>query len=763
MKHFCIGLLLVCGLLQQTQAQSKLFSNAATNTVNTPHVRAELMAYTPDGVQPGKPFMLGLQMQHQPGWHTYWKNPGDSGLPIQLSWTLDSGLVAGAIQWPTPKKIPVGNLMNYGYEGAVLLAVPVTVSTVIPETQTHVNVVLKAQWLVCKTECIPEEGEFALKVPVRGSTAISRSLFDNAQKTAPQLVQSTSSFAVQDKTLRLTMAGLPAKWAGKQLEALPETGEIIEAAGKVEQSWSKGEWTAVMLLSSQRNSSAAGSPAKMTWLVKIAGGQSNPAVLVASSLSGAWPAAPVAAPALPSAALEAALAKNKTVSATSSTAPAPSPEATWTSAAFWLAVLGALLGGMILNLMPCVLPVLAIKLLSFAPKKLVDARSSVATIRFEHTQMPVIHSDDTLSFRASSGLFAVGVVGSFLLLALTFLAFRAAGQSLGWGFQLQSPAMVMSLAVLFLLIGLNLFDAFDVSALIPTRFANFHSNNPSIEALSSGALAVLIATPCTAPFMGASLGLAVSLPALQALLIFLALGIGMALPFIAIAAFPQIGAWLLKVLPKPGGWMAVLRHFLAWPVFATVVWLLWVYAQQTSINSAFAAVFSLLMVVALMWSLRLRAGVLRTVIACIFGLCLLLSVVFLGRGDVAAAPSTAATSAGQNNPSSWTPWSAAAQAQALQSGRPVFVDFTAAWCITCQVNKSSTLGTDKIQTLFKAKNVLLLRADWTRPDAAIKAELAKLGRSGLPVYAFYLPGAKAPQLLPELLTTGVIEDALSVL
>jgi thiol:disulfide interchange protein DsbD len=323
--------------------------------------------------------------------------------------------------------------------------------------------------------------------------------------------------------------------------------------------------------------------------------------------------------------------------------------------------------------------------------------------------------------------------------------------------------MVMSLAVLFLLIGLNLFDAFDVSALIPSRFANFHSNNPSIEALSSGALAVLVATPCTAPFMGASLGLAVSLPAFQALLIFLALGIGMALPFIAIAAFPQIGAWLLKVLPKPGGWMAVLRHFLAWPVFATVIWLLWVYAQQTSINSAFAAVFSLLMVVALMWSLRLRAGVLRTVIACIFGLCLLLSVVFLGRGDVAGAPSSATTSAGQNSQSSWTPWSAATQAQALQSGRPVFVDFTAAWCITCQVNKSSTLGTDKIQALFKTKNVLLLRADWTRPDATIKAELAKLGRSGLPVYAFYLPGAKVPQLLPELLTTGVVEDALSVL
>jgi thiol:disulfide interchange protein len=752
-------ILFLCGA---AHAQSKLLSNFASNAVTTPHVRAELMAYAPDGVQPGKPLTFGLQLQHQPGWHTYWKNPGDSGLPTQLTWTLEGGLAAGDIQWPTPKKIPVGNLANYGFEGAVLLAVPVTVPAALPESQTHVTILLKAQWLVCKTECIPEEGEFALKLPVRGSTALNRSQFEAAKNSVPQPSAGAATFAPTDKALKLVVSGLPPKWVGKQLEAFPEAGEIIETAAKIEQSWSKGEWTAAVPLSPQRTSSASSNPAKMTWIVKIAGGQSNPAVSVQAALVGTWPASQVAAPAAPSAALEAALANNKMTSGlTSGSAPNEPNAATWMSAAFWLAVLGALLGGLILNLMPCVLPVLAIKLLSFAPKKIADTRSSVATIRFEHTQMPVVHSDETLSFRASSGLFALGVVGSFVLLALTFLAFRAAGQSLGWGFQLQSPSMVMALAVLFLLIGLNLFDAFDVRALVPSKFANFHSNNQSVEALASGALAVLIATPCTAPFMGASLGLAVSLPALQALLIFTALGVGMALPFIAIAAFPRIGAWLLKVLPKPGGWMAVLRHFLAWPVFATVVWLLWVYAQQTSINSAFAAVFSLLMVIALAWSLRLRKGVLRWVIASIFGLCLLLSVLFLGRmDDSGAAPS--ATGAAQVS-AGWQPWSAEVQAAARANGRPVFVDFTAAWCITCQVNKSSTLNSSTLQAQFKAKNVLLLRADWTRPDAAIAAELGKLGRSGLPVYAFYLPGAKAPQLLPEVLTISILESALSVL
>lgn len=770
MKQFILGFFLVCGVLQapaQAQAPlpSKLLSNFASNVVSTPHVRAELMAYAPDGVQPGKPLTLGLQIQHQPGWHTYWKNPGDSGLPTQLTWTLEDGLAAGAIQWPTPKKIPVGNLANYGFEGTVLLAVPVTVVAVLPDSQTHVTILLKAQWLVCKTECIPEEGEFALKLPVRGSTALNRSLFENAKNIAPQASTGAASFAPAEKVLKLVVSGLPPNWVGKQLEAFPESGEMMETAAKLEQSWSKGEWTATVPLSPQRNSSAASNPAKMAWLVKIAGGQSNPAVIVQATLVGAWPTAPAAAPAAPSAALAAALASNQ-----ASVAGAPAELlvpaatfATWTSAAFWLAVLGALLGGLILNLMPCVLPVLAIKLLSFAPKKIIDTHSSVATIRFEHTPMPVVHSDETLSFRSSSGLFAVGVVGSFVLLALTLLAFRAAGQSLGWGFQLQSPSMVMALAVLFLLIGLNLLDAFDVRALVPAKFANFQTKSQSVEALASGALAVLIATPCTAPFMGASLGLAISLSALQALLIFTALGVGMALPFIAIAAFPQIGAWLLTVLPKPGGWMAVLRHFLAWPMLATVVWLLWVYAQQTSINSAFAAVFSLLMVVALTWSLRLRRGGLRTAIVLIFAACLLLSVVFLERGDSTPMPQAQTNTTAIANGQGWQPWSAQTQTKARASGRPVLVDFTAAWCITCQVNKSTTLESAAMQASFKAKNVLLLRADWTRPDPAIAAELARLGRSGLPVYALYLPGAAVPLLLPEVLTTSILESTLSVL
>ena len=751
--QWLVSLFLMCGILFATQAQTNFTNKTTSNIVTTPHVRAELMAFAPDGVQLGKPLWVGLQIQHQPGWHTYWKNPGDSGLPTQLNWTLPAGATAGATLWPTPKKIAVANLANYGFEGIVMLAAPVTVSESFQSPSGEFVINLKAQWLVCKTECIPEEGEFTLKIPVRGSTALTRAIFMDAQAREPKPHTGTMTFVPAEKSLKLLVSGLPAAWQGKLLEAFPEDGEVIETAAKIEQTWANGQWSAVIPLNAQRTNS----PAAMAWMIKIAGGQNNPSLRTEAKLEGAWPVAPAAKPIAVSPALEAALTKNKTNEAIGAAS------ATWMSATFWLAVLGALVGGLILNLMPCVLPVIAIKLLSFAPKKVFDNKSSVAMVKLDATGAATVHSDDTLSFRSASGLFAVGVVATFVLLGAALLALRATGQSLGWGFQLQSPGMVASLALLFLLIGLNLFDAFELRLVLPSALSNFQSRNPSIEALASGALAVLIATPCTAPFMGASLGLAIALPASQAILIFAALGIGMALPFLLIAVYPKIGAWLLKVLPKPGNWMKVMRHFLAWPVFATVVWLLWIYAQQTSTNSVFALVFALLMLTALIWAIGLPKGWSRKIIVSTFILCLGGSYILWQTSDEGAPTAGAASQTAPVAASTWSNWTPEAQQTARAAGRPVFVDFTAAWCLTCQVNKSSTLKHAEIEAAFKAKNVQLLRADWTKPNPAIAAELTRLGRSGLPVYAFYLPGSTAPQLLPEVLTKTIILDALAVL
>jgi len=735
------------------QAQKPSFlSKSAGNVVTTPHVRAELMVYAPDGVQAGKPFWLGLQLQHQSGWHTYWKNPGDAGLPTQLTWTMPSGIDAGVIDWPTPKKIQVGDLTNYGYDNEVLLSVPVAVQNNFQAASGDVLIQLKAQWLVCKTECVPEEGLFSLKLPVHGSTALYRAQFDAARNNLakPYSGEATSMVSANDKTLQLSLSALPSNWQGKVLEAFPEEAQLIGSALKLEQAWVKGQWIAKMPLSPDRTTS----PAQMRWLVKIAGASNNPALAVHVPVSGSWPVI-ASSPAMPSPALEAALAQNKIDAAAHDAG-----SASWLSATFGIAILSALLGGLILNLMPCVLPVLAIKLLSFAPKKTNSGRASVAQVMIEpSTGTAVVHSDETLSFRSSSGLFAIGVIATFTALGAILLALRGAGQSLGWGFQLQSPNMVVALAVLFLQIGLNLFEVFELRIFLPQWAVNFQSSNPSIEALASGVLAVLIATPCTAPFMGASLGLAITLPTVQALLIFIALGVGMALPFIALAMFPRVGGWLLQVLPKPGDWMLTMRQLLAWPVFATVLWLLWIYAQQTSINHAFAVLSSLLMLVAVMWALGLPKGWMRYFLTVVFAACLVASYIW-GRDMDASAKAETATQVANNE---WNDWSAEKQQEARQQGRPVFVDFTAAWCLTCQVNKSSTLHRADMMALFKDKNVLLLRADWTKPNDKIAAELSKLGRTGLPVYAFYLPGSAVPQLLPEVLTTDTIKQVLSVL
>lgn len=759
MKYFLAGLVLVSSLaLAQTKLGASLASSAAPSAVVvTPHVRAELMADAPEGVQVGKSFYVGLQLQHQPQWHTYWKNAGDSGLPTRLTWTLPAGIVAGKIQWPVPKKIPVGNLANYGYEGSVLLSVPLTVQAALPESQTHVDIRLRAEWLVCKTECIPEEGEFLLQLPVRGATAANRALFESTKNALPKGHPESARFEAQNQTLKLSLQQLPAAWQGKSLEAFPEESDIIETAARPAQSWNNGVWTAQMPLSNLRSQS----PQTLQWLIKIAGGQGNPAVTVRTELSGAWPSPPVQAVQGISPALADALAANQNSNQTHSKSPVLN---SWFSGSFWLAALGALLGGLILNLMPCVLPILAIKLLSFAPASRKDLTTSVAIVQIEDNQSPVVYSDTTLSLRASSGLFAAGIIATFVLLALIFLLLRSAGTSLGWGFQLQSPPVVLGLATLFLLIGLNLFDAFHINTLLPNRLTNLHFRSSRLEALLSGCLAVLVATPCTAPFMGASLGLAIGLPAGQALLIFTALGLGMALPFIALMLFPSLSAWLLKALPKPGAWMDDLRRLLAWPVFATTLWLLWVYALQTAIEQAFMAAFALLMIIALLWSLHLKAGRFRTLATVLLLICFFASLTRLTFSSAVPHENTTAASPTFTSPTfAWQDWSPEAQAKALSSGRPVFVDFTAAWCITCQVNKSTTLNASSVLALMQAKQVVMLRADWTRPNPAIAQELNRLGRSGLPVYVLYLPGAKQPQILPEILTPALLQQYLSVL
>jgi len=705
-------------------------SRAAGAVVTTPQVRAELLAHAPEGVAPGKPLWLGLQLRHKSEWHTYWKNPGDSGLPTQLEWQLPAGLQAGDIAWPLPSKIAVGTLANYGYEGTVLLPVPVQVSEAWrPAPSGELLVRLKASWLVCRKECIPEDGEFSLTLPVRGSTALHGAAFEAAARAAPVELppHADNAARVSDRSLAITVQGLPAAVQGKPLEFFPEVSDLIQTAAPGSQRWEGEVWTAQIPLSPQRSASPQSIP-----LVLAFGNQGWRAEL---KVLGAWPA--TAAPAGVSPELEAALKANAQTQA----AAAPASAAAGLQAVL-LALTGALVGGLILNLMPCVFPVLALKVMGFARK-----------------------GQQAHALRVNGLSYSAGVVLSFMALGALMLSLRAAGESVGWGFQLQSPVVVAALAALFTLLGLNLAGVFEFGQFLPSRLLALHARHPAADAFLSGVLAVAVASPCTAPFMGASLGFAITFSTPLALAVFAMLGVGMALPYLAASWWPALAARL----PRPGPWMDHFRRLMAFPMFATVVWLVWVLGQQTGINGASALLLLLVGLSLLVWTITLsgRARIVLVLVALLAGAALLHTVgPQVLREPASAAAALRPAPAGAPTPADaaaaadgWQAWSAERVAQGVAQGRTVFVDFTAAWCVTCQYNKQTTLSDPEVLKAFAAGQVLLLRADWTRRDPAITAALSAMGRSGVPVYAVYRAG-QPTRLLPEILTVAEVRAAI---
>ena len=713
--------------------------------ITTPYVRAELVAHAPQGVAPGEPLWVGLSITHQPEWHTYWKNPGDSGLPTELAWTLPPGLDAGEIAWPLPRKIPIGNLANYGYEGTLLLPVPVTVaSTFAPGPLARdVTIKLHATWLVCRKECIPEEGNFTLQLPIQSTTALSSAAFEAAAKAQPKPVLAGTNGIVPDsqaqiadgKMLQVSVQGLPVALRGKTLDLFPETAEVIDNAASWKQAWNGSVWTAQIPLSDQRSASpnrmpvvlAEQSPAHTTGPDTRTGYRAELKVL------GTWPAAASMASVSP--ALEAALKANATANAAPTGGAATSTTGAGASSlTLTAALLGALLGGLILNLMPCVFPVLAIKVVGF-------------------TQ----HAQDRRAHRVSGIAYTAGVVLSFIALGALMLGLRAAGEAIGWGFQLQSPAVVAGLAALFTVIALNLAGVFEFSHFLPSSVASLQARHPVVDSFLTGVLAVAVASPCTAPFIGASMGLTATLPPAQAMAVFAALGMGLALPYLAASFIPAVA----RALPRPGAWMDTFRKLMAFPMLATVVWLVWVLGQQSGIDGAGALLILLVGLSLVVWSLSLDGRARRWMAGASLATMALLVWSF-GPHVTTPSPTPLAQAAGTATGNTWQPWSAGAAEQITASGRPVFVDFTAAWCVTCQYNKKTTLADAKVIADLQTKNVALLRADWTRRDPAITAALASLGRSGVPVYVFYRPG-KPPVVLTEVLSVDEVRATIAQL
>lgn len=685
-----------------------LAAAAPSAVVQTPQVRAELVAHAPEGVGAGKPLALGLVIRHQGGWHSYWKNPGDSGLPTTLAWTLPPGVAAGDIEWPTPRRLPVGPLMNFGYDGTLLLPVAVQVGPGFDARTLDIR--LHAEWLVCKEVCIPESGDFELVLPREQATAGSAALFEAARAALPRRVAGVSAAArIDGDSVQLSVKGLPADWQGQSLDLLPATAGALRNAARPEAGWSGADWNARLAIDPQRTAA----PETLELVLTRAGEPAG--IELAAAVTGAWPA--LAAPETTETAEPVAAAPQQSAAADGGLLPA---------------LLLAFFGGMLLNLMPCVFPVLSLKVLGFAA-----------------------HAHDRGKLLAGGLAYAAGVVVSFVALAGLLLALRAGGEQLGWGFQLQQPGVVAALAALFTLIGLNLAGVFELGSVLPSSWAAARARHPLVDSLLTGVLAVAVASPCTAPFMGASLGVAMTLAPAQALLVFAVLGLGMAAPYLLASAWPRLAGWL----PRPGVWMLHFKVLMAFPMFATVVWLVWVLGQQAGIDGAAALLALLLALAFAAWAFGARALGTRARMG--FGA---VAVLLLGATLAWAlpawheAPSEAASVRAEGD---WQPWSAERAATLTAEGRTVFVDFTAAWCVTCQVNKRTTLARADVLAEFRSRGVVLLRADWTRRDAAITAELARLGRSGVPVYALYVPGEPAPRVLSEILSPGEVRAMLA--
>ncbi len=685
--------------------------------VKTEHVQAELVPER-TALVPGKPITLALRLKMADGWHTYWRNPGDSGLPTTLTWKLPEGFGVGTIQWPAPHALPTGPLVNFGYEGEVLLLTGLTVPREAV-VGTPMKLAARADWLVCKDVCIPEGADLDIELPVADQSDPYPqwgSAIATARAALPTPLQGWQVAAqANGSKVALTLTPPPGAADPGTLHFFPHDEGRIEPSGKqVLARDSNGNFTLTLPAAIQM----APDFKRVAGVLRSGKGfvEDGERVAVAT--------------------IDVPLVGTLVAGAKAPLGPLPDVDvaAPASDLSLLAAVVLAFVGGLILNLMPCVFPVLSLKALHLA--------EGHANARVQRLQ----------------GIaFAAGVVATFVALAALLLVLRATGEQLGWGFQLQSPPVVVGLAVLFFALGLNLSGVFEFTSLVPSSAAEWTAKNPYVDAGLSGILAVIIASPCTAPFMGAALGFALSQSLLVTLAVFVALGLGMALPYALLAWFP---AWR-RVLPRPGAWMERLKQVLAFPLYATVAWLIWVLGAQLDNDAVVRLLVTLVIVAFALWSWRLyRVGNSRSWAAAA-AIALVSAVVIawplLRGGDIDATPPVATTNTGP-----WHAFTATTVSDLRDGGHPVFVDFTAAWCVTCQVNKRMVLNDKRIKEAFARHGVELVRADWTRRDPVITRALAALGRQGVPVYVLYRPG-KEPLLLPEILKKQTVLDALATI
>jgi len=705
-------------------------SDSPSSDNPSPHSEATLLSDV-SAVAPGEPFTVGLRIQLEEGWHSYWKNPGDAGEATSIDWNLPDGFEAGPIQWPYPHRVPFGPMTSYGYSGDVVHPVTITPPDTLSPGRS-VTLEGRASWLVCDEICLPAEGDVERTVTVASAPEASpeAEAIAAAQSRRPERVDRWSVQAARSSG-SYTLALTPPAGAQPDLEGtyfFPAEKEVLDYAAPQPLSRAGDAY----LLSLQQSEYAQGPADTLRGVVVAPEGT-------------AWDAAGDVRAMQVSVPVDSVLSDVGPVTAASAPASGGGLSLPW-------ALLFAFAGGLLLNLMPCVFPVISVKILGFAEQA----------------------GEDDHSTRKHGLLFGAGVLVSMWVLAGGLLAVRAAGSQVGWGFQLQSPTFVALMTLLFFGIGLNLLGVFEVGTRLMSLGGRLQTSGPtsgSAGAFMTGILATVVATPCTAPFMGAALGVALTLSTVGGLLIFTALGAGMALPYVGLSMAPR----LLDRLPKPGAWMETLKQFFAFPMFATAVWLVWVFGQQTGNGGVAMLLFGLLLLgmaawVAHRWS---DPTLSRTVTLLTRGLSVVMVAGAIGAAVIGASSGSAsASSPGSSSgggtaaetaaaaEEAWTAFSPQRVDSLRAAGRPVFVDFTAAWCLTCQVNKRTVLNTAAVQEAFEQRDVALLKADWTNRDPEITKALRSHGRSGVPVYALYAGDGSEPTLLPEVLTQDIVTNAL---
>lgn len=659
-------------------------------------------------VKPGDEVLLALHVTLAPKWHIYWRNPGDSGAAPSLSFDLPKGFSTEGPYWPSPEVLEAGPFVNFGYTGEVYLPYRLKVAPdVEPYQEFKIGAHLSS--VVCEEDCIPFEASFSVPLNTieEGPSTPTKwqQPIDEAFRKVPQEIHSFSGEAVLlEESVELFFQPLHSEDTVQTALFIPATVQVIRSA--TEQTLEKRG--ANYVLTTSRNVEDGKTPDKVSGLLRVEGERAGEPFTEDVSVTFA-----VVSP-----------------GSTSLTKISGS-----VSPLLVLSQLGfAFLAGLILNLMPCVFPVIGIKILNFMGKC----------------------GNETRKIRLHGFAFSSGVITSFWLLAGLMLAFRSAGEQVGWGFQLQSPIFVYTIIVVLVLWALNLFGLFEVGGTIQNIAGSIETKSTLSGSFLSGVLATFIATPCSAPFMGGAIALALTLPVIPAILIFTFLGLGMSTPYLVLSFAPS----LLARLPRPGSWMVTFRQVMGFPLLLTVVWLLWVYGRQQGTDNLIVVLFSLLvMSFALFLGSHIRGWKSRP-LRSIANLTTFLSMVVALALPVfwsVSVPSRNHVLAASNEiQPTWERFSTKRLAELLESSRPVFIDFTAAWCITCQVNKKLVLEQASVEAAFHEADVALLVADWTNADAEISTALEKLGRNSVPVYALYKPGKKQPYLFPSLLTPDMV-------